>query len=165
MLMETVAKSISQGYFILRGNCRTVCINLLTLISLACCYIALIYDVSTSVFFSVYTVIVLCLRDDYFVHVLKMMMKHESLKTYFIRVLYYITLCALLIFAFRKHNMSVTNCFLFCALISNVVNLYSTIIGATMLHISSLVFVFNTYIYEFEILLYVSSCILPFLYS
>ena len=78
--------------------------------------------------------------------------------------LYYIALWVLLICAFGKHSTAVTNFFFFCTVLSGLGNLYSTSFGASILHISSLIFVFNTYIYEFESFFYVTSCVLPFVY-
>ena len=92
------------------------------------------------------------------------MIKREDLRIS-LAVLYYTVLCVFLTCAFRKHNMVVINVFFFGTLISGIVNLlWGTEIGASILHVSSLVFVFTSYIYEYKTLLYVMSCALPFLY-
>jgi len=68
----------------------------------------------------------------------------------------------LLMYAFRE-NMIVTNFFFLC-IITNIASLFHTDIRITVLHIVSLAFLFNTYIFEFEIVHYASSYILTLWY-
>ena len=164
MVIETVMSSIERRVVFKRSlySTRCICILILQLASVVGCNIAIVYDVSASVIFALYTVNSLYLRRGGF-PTIRMMINHENL-IICLTILYYIVLWVLLICAFGKHSIAVTNFFFFCTVLSGFGNLYSTSFGASILHISSLIFVFNTYIYEFETLFYVTSCVLPFVY-
>ena len=153
MLMETLMMTIGALY--------SIRIILLQLAFLVCCQIAFFCGASSSVILSVYTVISLCLRYTHFPLLKKI--KLENIRMC-MAVLYGIVLCVLLISAFHKANLAVTSFFFLCSLISHIGNMYSISFGANILHLTSLIFVFNAYIYEFETLLYISSCTVSFLY-
>ena len=153
MLMETLMTTTRELY--------SVRVILLQLAFLVCCQTAFFCGASSSAILSVYTVISLFLRHTHFPLLKRIKIKNIRMC---IAVLYCIVLYVLVICAFHKANLVVTNFFFFCTLISHIGNLYSTSFGANILHLTSLIFVFNAYIYEFETMLYVSSCIVSFLY-
>ena len=157
MFMEMVIIRFLSGGTLYSMHYYTIVLHLLFLFY---CQLALF---SSAITLSLYTVISLGLRhsgND----VLRMMIKHEYLRM-FIAVLYYSVLCVLLACAFRKHDTAVINIFFFGALISGIGNLFSDKFGPFILHISCLVFAFNTYIHEHETLLYMMSRVLLILSS
>ena len=114
-----------------------------------------------SAFFRPFTVISLSIAIDVnHFHVLNVL-KHKHFKL-FIAVLYFALFFVLMTFAFRE-NMVMTNFyFCFCVTVQSLTRLRSDF--RHVLHASSLLFLFHTYIHEFEYLHYVSSCILSFMY-
>ena len=120
-----------------------------------------------SITLSVNTVLNISLRSNGFlVHVLRRTKKHETIKTY-LTFLYYGLFLFLLLFAFRK-DLIVTNFFVFYTIISGIPNLFSTKSvlrkHTDILHAVTLLFLVHSYLYEFETLHYLSSCILSFTY-
>ena len=91
---------------------------------------------------------------------------HNNFKKIF-SVVYFSLFFALMMFAFRE-NMIMTNTFFcFCAIVQSLKLLRNDYCSRKLVHVLhafSLLFLFHTYIYEFEYLHYVSSCILAFMY-
>ena len=119
-------------------------------------------------FFHPFTTISLSIAIDvvYHFHVPNVL-KHKHFKL-FIAVLYFALFYVLMMFAFRE-DMVMTNFFFgFCVIVQSVRLLRSDYCFRKfiihVLHASSLLFLFHTYIYEVEYLHYVSSCILSFMH-
>ena len=120
-----------------------------------------------SVFFHPFTTISLSIAIDVVIHfhVLNVF-KYKHFKL-FVAVLYFALFFVLMMFAFRE-NMVMTNFyFCLCVIVQSVGLLRSDYCfrkSIHVLHALSLLFLFHTYIHEFEYLHYVSSCILSFMY-
>ena len=120
-----------------------------------------------SMFFHLFTTISLSIAIDVVnhFHVLNVF-KHRNFKL-FIAVLYLALFFVLMMFAFRE-NMVMTNFyFCFCVVVQSLRVFridYCFRKFIHILHALSLLFLFHTYIHEFEYLHYVSSCVLAFMY-
>ena len=96
------------------------------------------------------------------------LIKHKNFKIFiFFTVVYFSLFFVLMMFAFRE-NVIMTNIFFcFCVIVESLKYFRCDYCFRKLIHILhalSLLFLFHTYIYEFEYLHYVSSCILAFMY-
>ena len=126
------------------------------------CY-SVLFDISITM--SVSVVATISTRSNGFPTHIVRIIKHKNIRRY-LTVLYYAVLFYLLCLAFRE-DIILTNLFVLYTIFSNAPNLLvstESVIrrGNDILHAIVLLFLFHSYVYEFEALNYVSSCILSF---
>ena len=126
-----------------------------------CC--SVLFDISITM--SVGVIATISTRSNGFPTHIVRMIKHKNIRRY-LTVLYYAVFFYLLCLAFRE-DIILTNLFVLYIIFSKAPNLLVSTEsvmrrGNDILHAIALLFLVHSYVYEFEALNYVSSCILSF---